>query len=140
MYEIEVTPGAAVALLLSNNYYPVKGASATRASLDAERWLLENDPLVEVVTVKDKDEKVTGQTISATFKEARKVRLEKHVYEHLKKAHEAAADSGEVFGRKPGMGALLMSDEATRALEKAAEVPAEKTPTPTLVDKGRKRA
>lgn len=149
MYEITLTPAAAAGMFFSHRNHEVKGAADTRAALDAERWFLdEDDPLIksDVIDVEKTPDNPAGKgtVTGASFKEDRVVRLEKHVRDWLKKAHDSVVDGGKVFGFARGQASLLMSSEASAALEKAVEVRVEKAPpataTPTLVGKGKKTA
>ncbi len=136
LYEVKITPAAAVGLLLSHRSQPIKGADQTRAAIDAERWFLDKDPLVKTVEsdgVSEDGKPAKLLSILPAFDAERTVRVEKHVYDHLKRCHSAAVEGGEVFGFKRGQGTLSMSSEASAVFEaKPVEVEVEKAPPAPL--------
>lgn len=144
MHELTLTPAAAAGLFFSHRHHDVKGPAAIRASCDTEKYFLDPaDPLIksEEVDVEKTPENPRGKATQtgASFKDPRVVRVEKHVFERLKEAHEAVVNDGKVYGYKPGQITPLIALEATTALEGAKEVAAEKTP-PRILEKGKKGA
>jgi hypothetical protein len=145
MHEVTLSPQAAAGLFFSHRNHEVKGVANTRASCDAERFFLdEADPLIksEVVDVPKTAENPAGKATAtgASFREARVLRLEKHVYEWLKAAHAAVVEAGSVYGRRPGQVLPEFSEAASAALEAAREVQAEKAAPPKILEPKAKRA
>jgi hypothetical protein len=132
MKQVTLTPAAAVGLFVAHRASQPKSMPEVRGALDAERWFLERDPVVvlrETELVGEDGRRTRGAAIEAAWTEGRRdVRLEKHVFDHLKSALATAITEGKTFGfyQSRGQAPLLSAAEATDALEAATEVEVEK--------------